>query len=262
MNVPPIYLEAVGIVAPGLSGADARGAVACDAEWEPTDNWSATPECLSPRQAKRLSPTTRLALSCAEQIGPVLPDDAGWVYASSIGEGVTLDVILQALSEDEILISPMKFQNAVHNAAVGQWTIAKTLKGPSTSIAAYDETAGAGLLKAMLQCALEQRPVGLVIYDWPLPPPLHEKRPIEVPVAVGFAFSPVKTPTSSCKVTCAPGAGDLTPACSAPGIRLCMTGNPAAAALPLLEVVLTDRIGSVTLGLSGGGRLSISVTAP
>ena len=236
MSVPPIYLEAIGIAGPGLSGPDAYRSAFSERDWHLPEDWTVTPDCLTPRQSKRLAGTTRLALACAEQIGPSLPQNAGWVFASSIGEGLTLDVILRALSADEILISPMKFQNAVHNAAVGQWTIAKGLQGPSTSIAAFDETAGAGLLKAMLQCALEQRPVGLVIYDWPLPPPLHEKRPIEAPLAVGFAFSPDRTPNSLGRLDCATDANSpLTQAVSGPGIRLCQTGNPAAAkCCPLL----------------------------
>ena len=188
MSGTAIYLQAIGVQAPGMSSWHDYINATAETEWAFSEDWSTVPSCLSPRQAKRLSGPTLISLACAEQIGDAIGLEAAWVFASSLGEGLTLDVILQALSQDEILISPMKFQNAVHNAAVGQWTIAKTLQGPSTSIAAFDDTAGAGLLKAWMQCSLERRPVGLVVYDWPLLGPLLEKRPMSAPLAVGMAF--------------------------------------------------------------------------
>src|SRR3546814_1544843 len=116
--------------------------------------------------------------------------EAGWVLASSLGEGETLQVILEALREPDMMIQPLRFQNSVHNAAAGQWSIAAGVTGPITSIAAHDETVGAGFVKAGLQVTLEERSVGLVFYDAPMPEPLNAKRPLGLPLAAGFALSP------------------------------------------------------------------------
>ncbi|MEM9736385.1 MAG: beta-ketoacyl synthase chain length factor, partial [Pseudomonadota bacterium] len=131
------YLGGACLAAEGVAPGDLA------AEVLPTE---AAPACLSPRQAKRLSPQIRLALAVAERLGAALPEEAAWVFASSMGEGETLNVILEALRAPDMLIQPTRFQNAVHNAAGGQWTIAAGLRGPVTSIAGYDETVGAGLL--------------------------------------------------------------------------------------------------------------------
>ncbi len=260
MTGASIYLEAIGVQAPGLNGWQAYVEASSQPDWALVGDWSTVPACLSPRQAKRLSGPTLIALACAEQIGDAIDAESGWVFASSIGEGLTLDVILEALRKDEILISPMKFQNAVHNAAVGQWTIAKTLQGPSTSIAAFDETAGAGLLKSWMQCTLEQRPVGLAIYDWPLPGALAVKRPIAAPLGISMALSPAKTQRSMRRLVCRSSERPVSECQSAVGATLLATGNPAAALAPLLDVVSSGESGEVTLGLSGGTSLSIEVS--
>ena len=262
MSGTAIYLQAIGVQAPGLSGWQDYVAATAETDWAVSEDWSTVPFCLSPRQAKRLSGPTLISLACAEQIGDAIGAEAGWVFASSLGEGLTLDVILQALSEEEILISPMKFQNAVHNAAVGQWTIAKTLQGPSTSIAAFDDTAGAGLLKAWMQCSLEQRSVGLVVYDWPLSGPLLEKRPMSAPLAVGMAFSPVRTDASMRKITCRSGRGALSACRSIVGEAMFETGNPVGAMAPVLDLLASGAEGSITLGLSGGSRLLVEISQP
>ena len=92
-------MEGIGVQAPGLYGWDALVAGLAAPEWQVPEDWTVIPSCLSPRQAKRLSETTRLALACAEQIGDATGSEAGWVFASSLGEGLTLDVILNALKE-------------------------------------------------------------------------------------------------------------------------------------------------------------------
>ena len=262
MSETAVYLDAIGVVTPGVVGWDAFCAALQENGWQASEDWQIIPACLSARQAKRLSETTRLALACAEQIGDALTPDAGWVFASSLGEGLTLDVILNALSEDEILISPMKFQNAVHNAAVGQWTIAGNMTGPSTSIAAFDDTAGAGMLKTWLQCTQERIPVGMVAYDWPLPEPLHAKRAMTAPLAIAIAVSPAPTSRSIRRLLCTLERQGLSECSSAIGCALMDSRNPIVALIPLLECVASGNEGSVSLGLSGGSTLAIEVSMP
>ncbi len=246
----------LGFAAPGAEGEAGLRAALADPTWTPDADWAPRLTCLAPRAARRVSPEIRLALAAAEQIAPHLPPEAGWVFASSTGEGETLNVILEALASPEMMIQPLRFQNAVHNAAAGQWTIAAGLQGPATSVAAYDETVGAGLLKALLQVALERRPVGLVLFDAPIPPPLHEKRPITLPLAASLALRPpgVDGPALAAELREAPPSAPA----SAFARRLAATRNPAAAALPLLEALLGPG-GRVVLGLPGARNLAVKV---
>jgi len=257
-----LYVNAIGFAAPGADSSAALFAHFRGAGWSGPVDWKPAPACLTRRQAVRLSDSTRLAIMAAEQIGQALPEQAAWVFASSTGEGQTLNEILAALSQPEILIQPLRFQNSVHNAAQGQWSIVAHATGPATSIAAYDDTVGAGLLKAMMQAALERTAVGLVVFDAPFPPPLHEKRRFDLPMAAALALSPESTPESRCVLEfeiiarAAPSGLDETNA--APG--LLDSGNPVRFILPLLERMHRLDPRSVVLGLPGGADLKVTVS--
>lgn len=247
------------IVALGCAGAGLgtwtglREALQSDS-WRPDPQDTGTPACLPSRAARRLSPAIRLALSAAEEVGPALPGTAPWVFASSVGEGETLNEILRSLLAPEMLVQPLRFQNAVHNAASGQWTIAKGLRGAVTSIAGHDHTAGAGLLKALMQVRLEETPVGVVIYDAPLPPPLHEKRPFAASLAVALALAPGGTGPRICAEV---GPGTPSDPQHSASRLLAATGNPAAAILPLLEAISAGEPRDLFLGLHGAVGLKL-----
>ena len=223
------------------------------------DDWAAKPNCLAPRAARRLSPQILLALTMAEQIAPALSEDAGWVFASSIGEGETLQVILEALRDPGMMVQPLRFQNAVHNAASGQWTIAAGLKGPTTSIGAYSETVGAGFLKAAMQVVLERRPVGLVLYDIPLPAPLDAVHPLGIPMGAAFALTPAAGPNTVASLEIVTARGDLTPPKTEISRAMIATLNPIAAVMPLLESLAGVSDELISLGLHGGGTLDVTV---
>ncbi|MEL6476504.1 MAG: beta-ketoacyl synthase chain length factor [Pseudomonadota bacterium] len=253
------YIRRAAFAAPGLPSLNDLEAK-WDAPWGP-EAWEPMPSGLRPRQAMRLSPATRAAMLVAESLAPVDPQTA-WVFASSVGEGQTLDIILRALCAPDMMIQPLKFQNAVHNAASGQWSIAGGITGPVTSVAAYDETVGAGLLKCLLQMRAEGRPVALVAYDAPIPVPLDEKRPLGVPMGVGLLLSDRSAEALArieVRLVSPAPAPCPSPPTSPAGRALTATGNPIAAILPLLECLSSGGLGMVRLGLSGGGCLEIAV---
>lgn len=256
-----IHIEALAASSPlAHDWASFRAQFAGDASADAAEDWQPKPNCLAPRAAKRLSPQIRLALTMAEQVALRLPEDAGWVFASSIGEGETLQVILEALRTPEMMIQPLRFQNAVHNAASGQWTIAAGLNGPTTSIGAYAETVGAGFLKAAMQVTLERRAVGLVLFDVPLPEPLDAVHPLGLPFGAAFALTPDPSPATIATLEITAGQGALTPPQSDIAKQLIDTLNPVAAVTPLLERLAGLGDGPVTLGLHGGSALTLSVT--
>ncbi len=254
-----VHVNAVGFTAPGFDLAADLHAHLSGAEVVQPEDWTPAPTSLPPRQARRLSESIRLSIQCAEQIAPVLPPDAGWVFASSVGEGVTLNEILKALCHSDVMIQPVKFQNAVHNAAQGQWSIAAGAAGPGTSIAAYDDTFAAGLLKAGMQVELEGLSVGLVAFDAPLPPPLHEKRPFALPMAAGLALSPEPTPETiaALDLSCE-AAGDVAlPGTPNAADWLMNSNNPVRAAIPLLERLHLKDSTPLSLPVSRGSVLTV-----
>lgn len=254
------HIDAVAFAAPPVHDWQALCAAMVSGAWRDAEPLPLKPASLPPRQARRLSVATRLAVTVAEEVGRVLPPDAAWVFASSVGEGETLDVILRSLCEPDMMIQPVKFQNAVHNAASGQWSIAAGLRGPITSIAAYDETFGAGLMKALMQTALEGRQVGLVIYDVPIPVPLDEKRPLGMPMGAALALSPDASDATLATIEVKMGQGAPTPPTTPVSAMLRQSGNPTAACLPLFELLAARRAGAVDIGLHGGALLSLEVT--
>ena len=257
-----LHVNAIGFAAPGLDSSAGLFAHFHGADWSGPADWKPAPASLPRRQALRLSDSTRLAIMAAEQIGHAVPGEAAWVFASSTGEGGALNAILAALSQPEILIQPLRFQNSVHNAAQGQWSIVAHATGPATSIAAYDDSVGAGLLKAMMQAALEKTAVGLVVFDAPFPPPLHEKRRFDLPMAAALALSPEPTPGSRCVLDleiiarAAPSGLDGTNAAAG----LLDSANPVRFILPLLERMHRLDPRAVVLGLPGGGGLKVTVS--
>ena len=253
-----LHVNAAGFAAPGLDDAAALRAHLAGAPLGPVAGWKALPACLSRRQALRLSDATRLAIMATAQIGAAVPADGGWVFASSTGEGGALHEILMALRADEIMIPPFRFQNAVHNAAQGQWSIVAGATGPMTSIAAHDDTAGAGLLKAAMHLGIERTALGLVVFDAPMPEPLHEKRPFALPMAAALALSPEAGPDSVATIEL-----DLVPGQPpTPPPVLGDSGNPAAAMLALLEQVFAPGGAPVILGLPGSSALRATVRGP
>ena len=255
------YLSRVSFSGPGLDSWNTLSEMLrSDTPWTPSTDWDPTPASMSPRAARRVSPQIRLALAVAEPLNDGVGEDAGWVFASSVGEGETLHVILESLRAPDMMIQPLRFQNAVHNAAAGQWSIAAGITGPMTSIAALDQTAGAGFLKAGLQVSCEDRPVGLVLYDVPLPEPLNAKRPLGVPLGAGFCPSPRPGPETSAAI-------DITLCDAAPtgparqvSKALQATGNPVSDVLPLLELLSAEVAGRAVVGLHGGSALCLEVS--
>lgn len=254
------YVNGIAFSGPDLDSWETLSHVLKDdAPWVPATDWDPAPASMSPRAARRVTPQIRLALSVAEQLGDSVGDDAGWIFASSVGEGETLHVILEALRSENMMIQPLRFQNAVHNAAAGQWSIAAGITGPMTSIAALDQTAGAGFLKAMLQTACENRSVGLVLYDVPLPEPLDAKRPLGVPLGAGFCLSPHTGPHTLAAIDIALCDAEATKPERSASQALQATGNPVSDVLPLLEILSAGTSGRVIMGLHGGSALCLDV---
>ncbi len=116
---------------------------------------------------RRCSPLTKMALSVAnEAMSEVsLKGDVPTVFASRHGESSTTASLLRDLSCN-MPISPMDFSLSVHNTASGIHSISHKAEGPSSAIAAGDETFICGLVDAALQLKESASPrILLLAYD-------------------------------------------------------------------------------------------------
>lgn len=230
-----VYVQAVELLAPGLPGfAASRAVLTGHAPYQAAPLPPFTSSLLPANERRRLTPATRLALQAAES---VLADAAatayGSVFASSCGDGDTIDRICCSLLLPDRPVSPTQFHNSVHNAPAGYWSIAARCQQPSVSVSAHDGTFAAGLLDAAVTAVTEKLPMLLVAYEQPLPLTLAAIRPLPGPVAVALRLAPVPDGQPLARLTLTLSREDedrLTD----PGLEQLRLGNPAARALPLL----------------------------
>ncbi|MEP2717955.1 beta-ketoacyl synthase chain length factor [Pseudophaeobacter sp.] len=261
MTQTQIYVDALSLIAPSKDGTQPLASSLAIADFTAfPEGWKPSPKSIPARAHRRYSPQTLLAIQAAEEIAPVLAEDAAWVFGSAYGEGETLQLILEALRGPTMAIRPTRFQNSVHNAASGQWTIAQSITTAATSICGADHTAGSSLLKALLQVQLEQRPVGVVLFDAPLPAPLDISHRLTCPAGAGLVLSNRQSPQSFASITFSLVKQAETPPQTCYAQAALATLNPVFSILPLFEKLAESDPGDVTLGLNGRMNLNLVVT--
>lgn len=265
MSGANIWLEAVGIAAPGLLGwANARDVLRGATDYTRSDLPPYAPSLLPPNERRRATPTVRIAFQAAEdavQASTIPPAELATVFASSDADLNIIHRISLALTQTPRLVSPTDFHNSVHNAAAGYWSIAVGSREPSTTISAYDASFAAGLAETCMLVAIEQRNVLLVAFDLPPPQPLYAKRPIECVAGVALVLTHARTERSLARIECSQSREPPTTA-STPQLEGLRRSNPAAAALPLLELIARGTSGRIALPRGDAASLSVAVDAP
>ena len=288
-----VSIVGVGLLGPGLPGwAASRAILAGDVPWQHGEMQLPPPAILPATERRRTGPVARLALAVATEAAAASglpPASLRPVFGSGNGDGVTLGAILDALCRPDGFVSPTQFHNSVHNAAAGYWSIGNGSSRPATCLGGYDWTFGAALMKAVAECAVEREPVLLCVYDVPLPSPLDVKRPMTGPFGVALVLAPdgvgprvsvgwdanfplplreAWQPTEPCiqenqtrdQLACGtPPPGPL-PQGEGEEWRRLAVGNPAARALPLLEMLARGDSGTIRVPLLDGA-LVVTVTA-
>lgn len=259
----PVFIQGVGITAPGLSGwHEAQRILNGEVRYQPEDLPALKPEMLNPNERRRLSNTIKLALEAIHDgLGArSLANDLATVFTSSEGDMEIVDRICRALDTTDRPVSPTHFHNSVHNAPAGYASIASGSRSASTSIAALHGSFANGLLEAAIQTSAEQQPVLLVAYDHPVPFPLSDPIPITLPFATSLLLS------------VDPAAGDnlaeLDLQLARTGEETCLTdaaleqlrlNNPAARALPLLQALASGTQRQLILPYLPELRLAVGI---
>ena len=225
----------IGLLGPGLTDwATAAPLLREPALWQPTATIVPPPQRLPATERRRAGPVVKVSIVVADQAVTAAGLDAAelaTVFASSSGEPTNCHALCEALAAPDRMVSPTRFTNSVHNAPGGYWHIAVQSRQPSTSLAAYDASFGAGLLEATALCASRQAPVLLVVCDVPYPAPLHAKRPLSDVFGVALVLGPGNALSLALQGEVAP-----TP-CDHAGLESIRSGIPAARALPLLQAL-------------------------
>ncbi|MEO5813563.1 MAG: beta-ketoacyl synthase chain length factor [Rhodanobacter sp.] len=176
MNTLRVYVEGVGVWSPHLADFAAFGRVLAGAT--PTSPGSRPNAAILPANERRRAPqSVLLAVEVAQQAVAMSGRDAAMlpcVFASADGDQATTDYMCRTLAHAPTELSPTRFHNSVHNAAVGYWTIAVGCHAASTAVAAQRASFGAGLLEAASQALGGQQPVLLVCSDTAAAGPLGE----------------------------------------------------------------------------------------
>ena len=252
----PLYVEAVGLAAPGLPDwASAQPVLRGEAPYAAAELPAYSPERLPPNERRRATASVRLAFrACDDALkGAVRPaSELATVFASSDGDLEIVHRINNGLVQPARIVSPTDFHNSVHNAPAGYWGIAVGSKRPSSSLAAHDGSVAAGLLEAAALVTEDGYDTLFAAYDVKAPAALMSQRTVTQPFGFALVLASAKTARSAGQIVLAPEAGAESVMADA-GLEGLRRANPVARALPLLALIARRVAGTAVLPAPGGG---------
>jgi hypothetical protein len=247
----------IGLLGPGLADwASGSALLRTPADWQQQPTQVPPPARLPPTERRRAGTVVKASIVVADQACAAAgldPAALASVFTSSTGDPLNCHLLCEALATRERMVSPTRFTNSVHNAAAGYWHIATQSRAPSTSLAGFDASFGAGLLEAAVQCLASGQPVLLVACDVPYPEPLHTLRPLVDSFATALVLAPADgSPAHAPRLHVRSLGETAATPCSHPALEALRLGNPAARALPLLQALAGGAAAMVVVeGLPG-----------
>jgi hypothetical protein len=237
-----VYVEGVGLLAPGLQGWAASAPVLAGREaYAPVPTVVPVSELLPAAERRRAGLPVKLVLAVGQEAFANAGRNAGdtaTVFTSSSGDGENLHRICETLASADREISPTRFHNSVHNAPAGYWSIAVGAREASTSLCGHDASFAVGLIDAVAQVAAEEAAVALIACDQPYPEPLDGVRHIAASVAIGIVLTPKPSSRSLAAIDITleaiDGAETKMDDARLETLRL---GAPSARGLPLLAAI-------------------------
>jgi len=255
-----VTVESIGLTAPGMAGWEAAVPVLCGAApLDATGVPAFKPNLLPPNERRRTTALIKLALQTAEDAlarSRFALHELASVFASAEGDGEIVDRICTALTLPDHPVSPTHFHNSVHNAPAGYWAIAAGARRFSTSLAAGADTFATGLLEAAGVAVLERVPVLLLAYDYPLPPALAGHGYVDGVFAAAMVLTADEV-SGMARLELSLQEGTVAPPALSAPLDALRAHNPAAAALPLLQVLA--RGGSACLAVPCQERLALQI---
>lgn len=237
---PTLYIEGPAFWTPTLPGWDAaRAAFRGEGTLTEPPAKRPSPQVLAPAERRRAPDTVALALevAAASMAGAGRnAADVPCVFVSAHGDLSINDYMCSTLATDPTVLSPTRFHNSVHNAAVGYWTIGTGCMAASNSVSAYENSFAAGLLEAAVQCAADHSPVLLVGYDTPTVGALTSVTDSQGLLAVALVIAPERTERTVASFDWSMESGNgSAPAPLSDAAKTLAHINPMAHALGLFE---------------------------
>ncbi|RCS29376.1 hypothetical protein DEO45_12835 [Rhodanobacter denitrificans] len=261
MTALSVHVEGVGLWSPPLADFAALRNLLAGSTPEPAP---ARPSAamLPPNERRRAPESVLLAIEVAGQALAMSGRDAAalaCVFASSHGDQAITDYMCATLAHSPMELSPTRFHNSVHNAAVGYWTIATGCHAPSTAVCAQRESFGAGLLEAASQVLAEQRPVLLVCSDTASRGPLDEVTACRLPFGCALVLAPQAGATTLARLDLGLQPRAALDAPLPEPLAGWREGNPSAVSLPLLALLAAGRGGHCRLATTATLELHIDM---
>jgi hypothetical protein len=242
MSALRVYIEGVGLWSPQLVDFAALRSQLAGNILEPPPARPAA-ATLPSNERRRAPESVLLAIEVAGQAVAMSGHSASelaCVFASAHGDQPITDYMCATLAQAPAELSPIRFHNSVHNAAVGYWTIATGCHAPSTAVAAQRASFGAGLLEAVSQVLAEQRPVLLVCSDTAGSGPLLEITGCTQSFGCALVLAPECSATTMASLDLSLIASRVISPLAEPLAHWC-EANASAAALPLLALLAEGR---------------------
>ncbi|GMV28105.1 MAG: hypothetical protein AMXMBFR59_02300 [Rhodanobacteraceae bacterium] len=261
MNDLVVRVTGIGIHGPGLTGWPVAAAVLRGEQvFEATEPPRPAPGQLPPAERRRAPDTVLYAAQAAAEacaMAQANPARLPCIFSSTQGDIAITDYMCATLASAPRELSPTKFHNSVHNAAVGYWSIATGCRLPSTALSAWTGSVGAGLLEAALQVADGDAPVLFAAYDSASTGPLRSVVPFDCSFALALVLAP-DTAGSGVRLilrAAAAAAGDDEP--GPDWVRALRARNACAEGLVLLQALAAST--PRRLRLSAGARFSLQI---
>ena len=257
-----VYVEGVGVWSPQLADFPALRRVLAGAAPAPA---AARPGAalLPATERRRAPPVVLLTVEVAQQAAAMSGRDVAalpCVFASTHGDQATTDYMCATLARNPLELSPTRFHNSVHNAAVGYWTIAVGCHAASSAVAAQRASFGAGLLEAAGQALGDGQAVLFACADTVGSGPLGEVTGCSETFGSALVLAPERTAHTLARLDL-----ELTPArhdtALAEPLAAWRAHNPSAAALALLAL-LAQGAGSCHLAAAATLGLRIELESP
>ena len=261
--MPSLYVEGLAFWAPLLPGWEiARAAFRGEGAAADPPAGKPSASLLAPAERRRVPESVALALEVA---GASLAAcgrsaaDIPCVFTSAHGDLAITDYMCRTLASAPTQLSPTKFHNSVHNAAIGYWTIGTGCMQASSLVSGFDHSFATALLEAAVQCAAERRAILLVGFDAEAVGPLQQVHVSQGLLAGGVVLAPERTERSCAAMdwSLLPGPAVLPLPVSDAGRAL--PPNAMADLLPVFESLARQSGGQTgaPLDMPLGGKLSL-----
>lgn len=259
-----VRVAGIGIYAPGLTGWPVaaevlRGERAFDAAVPPKP----APVHLPAAERRRAPDTVLYAAQAAAEacaMAQAEPAQLPCIFTSTQGDIAITDYMCTTLASAPQELSPTKFHNSVHNAAVGYWSIATGCRAPSTALSAWTDSVGAGLFEAAVQVADGGAPVLFAAYDAAAAGGLRSVVPFDCGFALAFVLAPDTASAGARLVLRAATDAARNDAIDADWARSLRAQNASADGLALLQALAAGTPHRVRVGAGPRFALQIEVT--